>query len=71
MCEKKFAIAQQLKVHKAVHTGEKNYLCSDCGNSYGSQSTLIDHRYVKKMLSKYVKFKNEFQEKKTFKTFPP
>jgi len=44
MCEKKFAIAQQLKVHKAVHTGEKNYLCSDCGNSYGSQSTLIDHR---------------------------
>jgi len=44
MCDKKFAIAQQLKVHQVVHTGEKNYLCSDCGNSFGSQSTLIDHR---------------------------
>jgi len=44
MCDKQFAIAQQLKVHQVVHTGEKNYLCSDCGNSFGSQSTLIDHR---------------------------
>jgi len=44
LCERKFSVAQQLEVHQAVHTGEKNFLCSDCGNSFGSQSTLIDHR---------------------------
>jgi hypothetical protein len=27
-----------------VHTGEKSFLCSECGGSFGSASTLIDHR---------------------------
>lgn len=27
-----------------VHTGEKSFLCPECGNSFGSMSTLIDHR---------------------------
>lgn len=44
VCGKQFAFGQQLRVHKAVHTGERNFLCSDCGSSFGSQSTLIDHR---------------------------
>ena len=44
VCGKQFAFGQQLRVHSAVHTGERNYLCSDCGSSFGSQSTLIDHR---------------------------
>ena len=27
-----------------THTGIKAYLCPECGNSFGSASTLIDHR---------------------------
>ena len=27
-----------------VHTGEKAFLCSECGSSFGSASTLIDHK---------------------------
>ena len=42
LCGKRFKVNQQLRVHMAVHTGERNFLCFDCGSSIGSQSTLID-----------------------------
>ena len=44
MCPKAFARAHQLAVHAPVHTGEKAHLCSECGNSFSSVSSLIDHR---------------------------
>jgi len=44
ICPKAFARAHQLAVHSAVHTGEKAHLCSECGNSFSSVSSLIDHR---------------------------
>ncbi len=28
----------------AVHTGERSHLCAECGRSFASVSTLIDHR---------------------------
>ena len=34
----------QRDVHAAVHTGEKSHLCPECGCSFTSVSTLIDHR---------------------------
>lgn len=43
-CPKSFSRPQQRDIHMTVHTGEKNFLCPDCGNSFGSASTLIDHR---------------------------
>ena len=43
-CPKAFARAHQLAVHSPVHTGERAHLCSECGNSFSSVSSLIDHR---------------------------
>ena len=44
VCSKSFAREQQRKIHMVTHTGIKAYLCPECGNSFGSASTLIDHR---------------------------
>ena len=44
MCDKRFARDQQRRVHQVVHTGDKSYLCCECGQSFGSASTLIDHK---------------------------
>ncbi len=43
-CPKSFARAQQRDIHLAVHTGERPHLCAECGRSFASASTLIDHR---------------------------
>lgn len=43
-CPKTFARLQARDVHQVVHTGERKHLCSECGSSFGSASTLIDHR---------------------------
>ena len=50
VCPKSFARAQQRKIHMVVHTGERAFLCSECGASFGSVSTLIDHRKRKHLL---------------------
>ena len=44
MCDKRFARDQQRRVHQVVHTGDKSHLCCECGQSFGSASTLIDHK---------------------------
>ena len=44
LCDKRFARDQQRRVHQVVHTGDKSHLCCECGQSFGSASTLIDHK---------------------------
>ena len=44
LCDKRFARDQQRRVHQVVHTGDKLHLCCECGQSFGSASTLIDHK---------------------------
>lgn len=63
-CEKKFARPQSRDVHAAMHTGVQAHLCQDCGASYSSLSSLIDHRKRKHLDLK--NFNCEECEKKFF-----
>ncbi len=56
LCPKTFARSQQRKIHMVVHTGERAYLCSECGSSFGSVSTLIDHRKRKHLMVSHVHY---------------
>lgn len=42
-CPKRFPHVSLLNIHQRTHTGEKPFQCKDCGQCFGSQSSLIKH----------------------------
>ena len=42
-CESIFKSMRNLRVHKVVHTGEKNFKCKVCGQSFKYKSELARH----------------------------
>ncbi|NXK14148.1 ZN879 protein, partial [Herpetotheres cachinnans] len=39
-----FSLQSKLMQHQLVHTGEKPYVCGECGKSFGWNSRLSVHR---------------------------
>ena len=46
VCKKVFSSRPYLKAHMRVHTNEKPYVCSECGLSYHSISSLHNHMKI-------------------------
>lgn len=55
ICEKAFSNIWNLKNHAKMHTGEKNYMCGDCGKRFITDNMLQQHqnKNCKKVQCKY------------------
>lgn len=46
-CDKKFTKSVNVQSHvKTVHIRERNFLCSDCGKSFGTKGALKEHQII-------------------------
>ena len=45
-CEASFRIKSSLTLHERTHTGEKPYICDQCGDKFSRPEKLTNHRYV-------------------------
>ena len=43
-CGKTFSVRSHLDTHKVTHTGEKRYVCNECGGRFTQSSSLRNHR---------------------------
>ncbi|XP_055541196.1 zinc finger protein 493-like isoform X2 [Wyeomyia smithii] len=44
-CDKKFSKLENVQAHiKAVHIGERPYICEECGKAFGTKGTLTQHQ---------------------------
>ena len=46
VCKREFSSRSYLKLHMRTHTNEKPFVCSECGLSYPSSSSLFNHKRI-------------------------
>ena len=46
VCKKRFDCSSQMKIHKLIHTGKKDFQCDTCSKNFALKSVLIRHMLV-------------------------